>query len=180
MQWRHSVSSYAYYYETLFSRDHDPSQVVGQDNILRYVPRKQMGFRVERDDPIVDVMRVIAAAITCKTPLEISGSEESLNQLGFQEFQRELEGITWIVEEEATLVDRIHQGKVRRLRLVKQPSSDLISILETTCYLLYKPVLANGRVELLNYLREVAISFDYHRYGNLGDREEDAKIARAE
>ena len=33
------------------------------------------------------------------------------------------------------------------------------------------PVLANGRLELLHYLREVAISIDYHRYGNLGMRE---------
>ncbi|MEN9654219.1 MAG: putative proline dehydrogenase/delta-pyrroline-5-carboxylate dehydrogenase, partial [Chlamydiota bacterium] len=30
---------------------------------------------------------------------------------------------------------------------------------------------ANGRLELLHYLREVSVSIDYHRYGNLGPRE---------
>jgi RHH-type proline utilization regulon transcriptional repressor/proline dehydrogenase/delta 1-pyrroline-5-carboxylate dehydrogenase len=32
------------------------------------------------------------------------------------------------------------------------------------------PVVAAGRIELLWYLREQSISFDYHRYGNLGRR----------
>ncbi len=29
----------------------------------------------------------------------------------------------------------------------------------------------NGRLELLQFLREMSISIDYHRYGNLGMRE---------
>jgi RHH-type proline utilization regulon transcriptional repressor/proline dehydrogenase/delta 1-pyrroline-5-carboxylate dehydrogenase len=31
-------------------------------------------------------------------------------------------------------------------------------------------VLREGRLELLNYIREQSVSADYHRYGNLGDR----------
>ncbi len=30
---------------------------------------------------------------------------------------------------------------------------------------------AEGRIEMLRYLREQSISIDYHRYGNLGERE---------
>jgi len=37
-------------------------------------------------------------------------------------------------------------------------------------YLADEPVLAEGRIELLWYLREQSISHDYHRYGNLGAR----------
>jgi RHH-type proline utilization regulon transcriptional repressor/proline dehydrogenase/delta 1-pyrroline-5-carboxylate dehydrogenase len=37
-------------------------------------------------------------------------------------------------------------------------------------YLADEPVLAEGRLELLWYLREQSISHDYHRYGNLGRR----------
>ena len=33
-----------------------------------------------------------------------------------------------------------------------------------------RPVLAEGRAELLWYLQEQSISVDYHRYGNLGPR----------
>ena len=32
------------------------------------------------------------------------------------------------------------------------------------------PVLAEGRIELLWYLREQSLSHAYHRYGNLGAR----------
>ena len=31
--------------------------------------------------------------------------------------------------------------------------------------------LTEGRIEMLRYLREQSISIDYHRYGNLGERE---------
>ena len=31
--------------------------------------------------------------------------------------------------------------------------------------------LSEGRIEMLLYLREQSISIDYHRYGNLGERE---------
>jgi len=33
-----------------------------------------------------------------------------------------------------------------------------------------RPVLREGRVELLWYVREQSLSIDYHRYGNLGTR----------
>jgi RHH-type proline utilization regulon transcriptional repressor/proline dehydrogenase/delta 1-pyrroline-5-carboxylate dehydrogenase len=41
---------------------------------------------------------------------------------------------------------------------------------EIGVYLADEPVLAEGRVELLWYLREQSVCHDYHRYGNLGAR----------
>ena len=41
---------------------------------------------------------------------------------------------------------------------------------ESGVYIADEPVLASGRIELLWYLREQSISYDYHRYGNLGAR----------
>jgi RHH-type proline utilization regulon transcriptional repressor/proline dehydrogenase/delta 1-pyrroline-5-carboxylate dehydrogenase len=32
------------------------------------------------------------------------------------------------------------------------------------------PVVSEGRIELLWYVREQSVSHDYHRYGNLGVR----------
>jgi RHH-type proline utilization regulon transcriptional repressor/proline dehydrogenase/delta 1-pyrroline-5-carboxylate dehydrogenase len=34
---------------------------------------------------------------------------------------------------------------------------------------------SNGRVELIHFIREVAISADYHRYGNSIDREREVR-----
>jgi len=42
---------------------------------------------------------------------------------------------------------------------------------EIACYIDHGPALANGRIELLHYLREISLSVSYHRYGNLGLRE---------
>jgi len=37
-------------------------------------------------------------------------------------------------------------------------------------FLAAAPVLMQGRIELLWYLREQSLCLDYHRYGNLGAR----------
>ena len=44
-------------------------------------------------------------------------------------------------------------------------------------YLASQPVLVEGRVELLWYVQEQSISFDYHRYGNLGPRSGEERAA---
>jgi RHH-type proline utilization regulon transcriptional repressor/proline dehydrogenase/delta 1-pyrroline-5-carboxylate dehydrogenase len=40
-----------------------------------------------------------------------------------------------------------------------------------------RPVLQEGRVELLWYLQEQSLSIDYHRYGNLGVRVNEPRAA---
>jgi RHH-type proline utilization regulon transcriptional repressor/proline dehydrogenase/delta 1-pyrroline-5-carboxylate dehydrogenase len=46
---------------------------------------------------------------------------------------------------------------------------------EANVFIADAPVLAEGRIELLWYLREQSVSFDYHRYGNLGPRSGEAR-----
>ena len=41
---------------------------------------------------------------------------------------------------------------------------------ESGVFIADSPVLAEGRIELLWYVQEQSISFDYHRYGNIGAR----------
>ncbi len=78
-----------------------------------------------------------------------------------------------IVEEsEDHFLQRVQAGAFKRIRLFSPPTPALqLAASESFCHLSSAPVLSNGRFELLHYLREVAISFDYHRYGNLGVRE---------
>ncbi|MBN8628053.1 MAG: proline dehydrogenase, partial [Planctomycetes bacterium] len=45
------------------------------------------------------------------------------------------------------------------------------------CWIADVPVVGEGRVELLWYLREQSISYDYHRYGNLGTRADEPRRA---
>jgi RHH-type transcriptional regulator, proline utilization regulon repressor / proline dehydrogenase / delta 1-pyrroline-5-carboxylate dehydrogenase len=164
--WRASVESYAFYWNSTFSKDHDPSGVLGQDNILRYIPYGQMTLRIQEKDSPVDVLRVIAAALTTGTMLEVSNSDSRY------EWVEKLPTIIVIHETEQKLIDRISDQKIERIRLLNKPSTDLeMALAETGCRVHLDPVMANGRIELLHYLREVSISRDYHRYGNVGFHE---------
>lgn len=160
--WRASVESYAFYWKTYFSKDHDPSGVLGQDNLLRYVPHAKVVFRIQDNDSAMDVLRVIAAALTTGTPLDVSCSDSRYNWI------KQVPGTQWIQETEAQLIDRIAAHPIERIRLLATPSSPLQIALATAGSRIHSdPVMANGRIELLHYLREVSISHDTHRYGNI-------------
>jgi RHH-type proline utilization regulon transcriptional repressor/proline dehydrogenase/delta 1-pyrroline-5-carboxylate dehydrogenase len=72
----------------------------------------------------------------------------------------------------STETEEIEPFTTHRLRFLQTPSEKIYRTCAELPYnVIVAPVLANGRIELLNYLREVSISADYHRYGNLGTRE---------
>lgn len=173
--WEASIGSYYFYWKNYFSKKHDPSLVVGQDNFQAYVPHIKMTFRIQTGDSILDVMRVVAAAIICGTFLEISLEDETIRKL-IKRLPISLDYIEIIEEEEKMLIQRLDQRLIQRIRLLRKTSDQLEEALSrAACHLNLGPVLANGRLELLHYLREVSISRDYHRYGNLGDREHEKR-----
>lgn len=164
--WQASTASYAFWAQR-FAEDHDPSQIIGQDNVLRYRPHKNLCFRIQDSDPLIDILRVFAAALSCGAELEVSlakGHEQhdALSKLKplFSHFRE---------EGEDTFNTQIKQGQRRRIRLIA-PASDPLKYAasESASYLDVAPVFSNGRLELLHYLREISFSIDYHRYGNLG------------
>lgn len=158
-----SIGSYAYFWNHEFSQPKDKSLCIGQDNFLKYVPQKGMVFRIQPQDSLVDVLRVVAAALTCGTILEISSSKK-------------IEGLEVKEETESTFIERVKKDNIRRIRFLSPLSDKLTNALANqSCNVILSKVLSNGRLELLNYIREVAISIDYHRYGNLGDREKEIR-----
>ena len=146
--------------------------VVGQDNLLLYKPHKNMCFRIQKNDPALDIFRVIAAALSCHTPMEISWTKDETPIAIHDRWKHEFPSLHFKEETESSFIERIKKGSIKRVRLISKPSDAMKkSAAEVSCYLCHLPVLASGRVELLNYLREMALSVDYHRYGNLGVRE---------
>lgn len=165
--WTASCANYAYWWKRL-RQDRDPTKIVGQDNLFRYVPRQKMTLRLGPQAPIFDALRVCAAALTCEAQFEISWTPKT-HAFNWTELALLLPVIE---ESEAEFLARVSQGKMSRIRLVEPASSALLeTAVESLIHVIDEPVLANGRLELLHYLREVSISIDYHRYGNLGLRE---------
>ncbi|HSX26417.1 MAG TPA: bifunctional proline dehydrogenase/L-glutamate gamma-semialdehyde dehydrogenase [Chlamydiales bacterium] len=168
--WTASVSNYAYWWKRL-RQDRDPSKIVGQDNFFRYVPRKEITLRLSSHSSPLDALRSCAAALTCGAQLEISWSSEETKPTRFNWL--DLVPVLRVIEEsEEQFIDRIRTGKTNRIRLLETPSQALLEeAAESAVHIIHDPVLANGRLELLHYLREISLSADYHRYGNLGLRE---------
>ncbi len=159
--WRASAESYAFYSKHYFSQQHDPSKVIGEDNFLRYVPRENSNLRLSKGDHSVDILRAAAAALTCESHLTISSSDLLLFNLP-----------NVVIESEDQFVMRLKEQTFKRVRFLSNPSSTLRKALaDMGCYMIVAPVLANGRIELLHYLKEQSLTIAYHRYGNLGERE---------
>lgn len=159
-----SARSYAYAWQTHFSLDHDPSQVLGESNIFRYRPLKAMLLRLENAATWLEVAQVMLAAATCSVSLAVSIAPESaigpvLQSLG------EL-GVS--VEDDTVLCERLQTSRAERLRAPQTVSRRIYQAAHSAHIpLINEPVLANGRVELRFYLREQVISQTTHRYGNI-------------
>lgn len=171
-----SVHNYAFYWNHYFSQQHDPSKLIGQDNFLRYLPRRHVVFRVQTENSPIDILRILAAGATCGCRIELSIDKENLARIAHIAKLHTITGFLLLEESEEQLIQRIKIGEVDRLRYLSEPSKELLEALSSKAVNLQnEPVLANGRLELLNYLREVSLSIDYHRYGNLGARENEER-----
>ncbi len=167
--WYASTANYAYWWKRMREKT-DPTRLVGEDNFFFYVPRKGISLRLHEKDNLLDPLRIIAAALTCRCPIEISWTSSShshkLNWI-------DLVPLLKVVDEsEEAFLTRVKNGNIRRVRIISQASNALKEASSiSACHIADAPVLANGRFELLHYLREVSLSIGYHRYGNLGARE---------
>lgn len=160
------AESDAYHFQHTFSKDEDPSLVPGQDNIQRYVPRKRILLLVRKTDTMKEILREIIAAELCGTPCEISVQDSKIFNL--LDKLKQPRNTTWVFETEQECLKRLRAGQIKRIRLLGK-GSDLIeeALAEAGCNINRGSVMANGRLELLHFLREVSISRDYHRYGYL-------------
>lgn len=174
-KWDASIGSYAFYWNHYFSKKHDPSRLLGQDNLLYYVPRSLV-LRVQKTDSAIDVLRAIGAGVICGAAIELSLDEDQISAPLAAALRAEWRSKTGnfkvISETEEELIDRISTEKIRGLRLLSLPSQSLKYVLaDAACKSFIVAVLADGRVELLRFLQEISLSADYHRYGNLGIRD---------
>jgi RHH-type proline utilization regulon transcriptional repressor/proline dehydrogenase/delta 1-pyrroline-5-carboxylate dehydrogenase len=168
-----SLENYAYYWTHYFSHKHDPQKIIGQDNFLIYRPHRLGVCRMENGDALLDLLRVIGACMITSTPLEVSLPKEVYTILSNQ---ARLLGCTLHVEDQGAFLERFKKGFKQRLRLLSPMGPKLKQVVaKTLATVVDDPVLVNGRFELLHYLQEVALSFDYHRYGNLGLRENEVR-----
>jgi RHH-type proline utilization regulon transcriptional repressor/proline dehydrogenase/delta 1-pyrroline-5-carboxylate dehydrogenase len=160
-----SAGSYAWAWQTHFSKTEDPSQLRGEANWFRYRPCNGILLRAEANADIVALCQVVLATMTCgvKLTVSLSPSATRWSWLG------QADDVLVMFENENSLISRLrNSAEYDRLRVVGLVSTRLYEAAnEADVAIIDSPVLVNGRLELRYYLREQAISHVYHRYGNL-------------
>jgi len=141
-----TVPNYKYWWDTYFSKKHDPSQVLGEENQFFYVPQPHSVW-IQAQDLQAALAVIQEIADLCHTPVDLHTADPE------------------------AFIRAIQAGKITRVRFLSNPPQKVWEALAEAGIVGYvAPVLNHGRVELLHYLREVSLSYAYHRYGYLGLR----------
>tara|TARA_R110002096_G_scaffold143328_1_gene299061 strand:- start:9146 stop:12841 length:3696 start_codon:yes stop_codon:yes gene_type:complete len=176
-----AVHSYDAAFESEFALQHDSVRLLGQDNHRRYLPVPFMRIRVHKDDSAFEVFAQVCAAriagcrITLSSPVGPRTAILELLDVMTDTWGGALEFVEESDEALADIVQRRQTDRIRYASLARVPEAILRAVGDTGIYIARAPVLAEGRVELLWYLKEQSISHDYHRYGNLGTRGEEER-----
>ena len=138
--------------------------MLGQDNLFSYRPREGVVLRVEADASLFDALASCLAALLAGNLVDVSVAPEYASTSALKVLAPAL-----TLESPAELRARVHG--VSSLRLLGSRSGALDAFAAATgAHIADEPVLPDGGLELLHYLREQSVSIDYHRYGNLGAR----------
>ena len=168
--WEKSIRSYAHWWERHFKKRHDPSLLQGQDNLFGYRSVGKVVVRVSEGDKPLDLLRACAAALICGNTVELSAAAKHFDDLG------RLPSIQAVEEADSEFCERIDNENIRYVRFLQEPSEEVYQAASQGIHRFHTgPVLAQGRLELLHYVREISISSNYHRYGNLGERENELR-----
>ena len=166
-----------------FGAEHDHFRLVGQDNVRRYLPVGSVRVRVHANDTSFDVFARACAAHVAGCGVVIS-TPPGLNSAAVQRLEELTQSwaaaIEFVEETDAQLVQALRERQVDRVRYAA-PDHASLEVLQAgnaaNGCVVSVPVSAEGRLELLWYVREQSISTDYHRYGNLGVRADEERAA---
>ncbi len=188
-----STASYQKYFDEEFGVAHDDFKLVGQDNIRRYLPVREIRIRIHPDDSPFEILARVCAARVAGCRITVSAPLHRENPAGDRPIVNWpivnwLDGATeswagaieFVEETDQQLADAIRGGHTLRVRYAghgRVPTIIREAAAETGLFIADEPVLAHGRVELLWYFEEQSISDNYHRYGNLGDRSAEPRAA---
>lgn len=178
-----AIASYDRGMREEFGREHDHFRLLGQDNIRRYRPVEELRIRLHPADDFFDLFARVAAAwapgcrITVSSPPGLALPALALLRTLTQSWG---DAIAFVEESDRRLAATLVAGRGGRLRYAapeRVPAAMFEAVRRSGRYLARAPVLMEGRIELLWYLREQSISHDYHRYGNPGEK---GALGRAE
>jgi RHH-type proline utilization regulon transcriptional repressor/proline dehydrogenase/delta 1-pyrroline-5-carboxylate dehydrogenase len=178
-----ALASYDRAWTEEFSREHDHFRLLGEDNIRRYIPYPVIRVRLHPHDTFFDIIaRVAAARVTGARVLASHAPDYESENLALPDecTQDWAAAIEIVTESDDALSEVVIHSRDQRIRYAAPDRVPTI-LREAAARarggtaIIDQPVLSEGRVELLWYVREQSISYAYHRYGNLGARAGEAR-----
>lgn len=157
-------SNYKEAYQMEFAHPRDVNNIKGEQNLFRYLPLSSMVLRVMGSDSMEAVKMATRASIATRTPLTISieatmpeETKEQVSMLGCEVVEENM----WEFIASMPSYERI------RTLSPNIPMEIYRAAVGLSKYIASSPPLACGRVELLHYLKEQSIAYEYHRYGSI-------------
>ncbi|MDO5628045.1 MAG: proline dehydrogenase family protein [Mobilicoccus sp.] len=180
---RAAAASDAAAWENEFSVERDESALVVEANVFRYRTHPQTWVRTEPGTRVVELLRLALGAVVTGAPLRISLDHDTSAYLysldgrddDASEALRLLARFVDRAETSSEFVRRVESEQVGgRVRFLGDHPETLRALREEEAQgaitLFDGEVLANGRRELLFFLREQAISRTMHRFGHLDSK----------
>lgn len=175
-RWHAAIRSYEKAMAEEFGAQHDHFMLVGQDNIRRYLPVKDLRIRIHPEDTAFEILARMSAGRIAGCRVTLSKTAESTIRL-FETLEARTHSwggsVEFVEESDSELAEVIRHGRIDRIRYASSqrvPKPVREAVIDQYIYIADAPVLGHGRVELLWYLREQSVCADYHRHGNLGTR----------
>jgi RHH-type proline utilization regulon transcriptional repressor/proline dehydrogenase/delta 1-pyrroline-5-carboxylate dehydrogenase len=160
-------TSYQKAWKNEFSQEKDICPLYGEKNSFRYLPLKNMGFRVlEKDNP-AGILLVMIAAHTCGTSLTVSLSPENSSLEVIEKARASLSGVRIKLQSEQAFIDEMDAYERIRTCSSCLPDAFYRKAAVLGKYIADRKPLVEGRLELLHYLKEQSIAHEYHRYGSI-------------
>ena len=160
-------ANYRQAWNNVFSKEEDVSHIYGEENTFRYLPLNSMALRIADADALNDALLVMLAANQTKTKLTVSLSDKHHQLEVIKAKVATFDGMKLRLESEEDFINTM--STYERIRTCSESLSDAVyqKAAELGLCIIDSAPLAEGRIELLHYLKEQSISFEYHRYGSI-------------
>lgn len=152
--------SYRKAYEAEFGIARDINNLYGEQNLFRYLPLKNMALRLQPEDTIEQVEMIVEASRICGTPLTVSidPTDPKSGSVPGHHVKKES------IEEFIATIDSYERVRTCSPEI---PMAMYEAAAAYDKYIATAPPVKEGRVELLHYLKEQSITYEYHRYGSI-------------
>lgn len=161
-----ATASDAYWLKLEFLTEHDPSALKCEANVFRYRPFKKAIVRATDGVDDVDLLRALLAAIAAGVEVDLS-LPQGRTVSGWK-------GAT-IHETEERLAERLSGAGYGVLRAPLCSHALITAATTAGVRVARQEVVGNGRIELLPYFREQAISETKHRHGAVLPKPEEVR-----